>query len=124
MYLASITGVDQTYYEAAMIDGASKWQQIKHIMLPHLKPMIIILFIMNVGNIFRSNFDLFYQIPRQAGALYDKYITIDVYVFNALLGGNIKLGSAAGFLQSVIGFITLVSANAIVRKIEPESSLF
>lgn len=124
MYLAAITGVDQTFYEAAMIDGANKRQQIQHILLPHIRPMIIILFIMNVGNLFRSNFDLFYQIPRQAGALYEKYITIDVYVFNALMGGNVKLGSAAGFLQSIIGFVTLVAANAIVRKVDSESSLF
>lgn len=124
MYLAAITGVDQTFYEAAMIDGANKRQQIRHIMLPHIRPMIIILFIMNVGNLFRSNFDLFYQIPRQAGALYEKYITIDVYVFNALMGGNVKLGSAAGFLQSIIGFVTLVAANAIVRRVDADSSLF
>lgn len=124
MYLAAISGVDQTFYEAAMIDGANKRQQIRHILLPHIRPMIIILFIMSVGNLFRSNFDLFYQIPRQAGALYEKYITIDVYVFNALMGGNVKLGSAAGFLQSIIGFVTLVSANAIVRRVDSESSLF
>ena len=125
MYLASITGIDDTFYEAAMIDGATKWQQIKNIMLPHLRPMIIILFIMNVGSIFRTGLDMYYQLPRQSTALYDTYMTIDVYVFNAATGqGNIPQGSAVGLLQSVVGFVLVVAANFIVRRVDPESSLF
>ena len=87
--------------------------------------MIIILFIMNVGNIFRTGLDMYYQLPRQSSALYNTYMTIDVYVFNAATGsGNIPQGSAVGLLQSVVGFIMVVTANLIVRKVDPESSLF
>lgn len=125
LYLASITGIDDTFYEAAMMDGATKWQQIKNITLPHLRPMITILFIMNVGNIFRSGLDMYYQLPRQSNALYDIYMTIDVFVFQAATGnGFIQQGAAIGLLQSAIGLVLVLVANMIVRKLDPESSLF
>ena len=90
-----------------------------------LKPTIITLLIMNIGSIFYSDFGLFYQIPRNSGALYDVTQTIDTYVYNALMQqGNIALSAAAGFYQSIVGFVLVVIANAIVRKYSKESALF
>lgn len=98
IYLASIVGISKEYYEAAKIDGAKKWKQIRYITLPLLKPTIITLLIMNIGSIFYSDFGLFYQIPRNSGALYDVTQTIDTYVYNALMQqGNIALSAAAAF---------------------------
>lgn len=125
LYLSSIVGIDKTYYEAAMLDGATKWQQTKSITLPLLKPTIIMLMILNIGQIFRSDFGLFYQVPMNQGALYDTTQTIDTYVFRALLvNNNMGMSAAASFLQSVVGFIFIVAANAIVRKMDENSSLF
>lgn len=125
VYLAAIAGIDKTYYEAAVIDGATKWQQIKYITIPAIKPIIIIMFIMSVGNIFRSDFGLFYQLPRNAGTLFNATATIDTYVYQAIEGtGSMAMSSAAAFFQSVIGFITIITANAIVKKIDGENGLF
>lgn len=125
VYLASITGIDSTYYEAAIIDGATKWQQVKSITIPLLKPIIIIMFIMAVGKIFNSDFGLFYQATRNAGAIRSATLTIDVYVYNALkVLGKIGMSSAAAFMQSILGFITIMIANAVVSKIDPESAFF
>lgn len=125
LYLSSLLGIDKSYYEAAMLDGASKWQQIRLITLPLLKPTIIMLVILNLGQVFRSDFGLFYQVPMNQGALYPTTQTIDTYVYRALLvNNNIGMSAAASFLQSVVGFIFIVSANAIVRKADANSSLF
>ena len=125
LYLAAITGIDASLYEAAIIDCASKWQQMKYITLPMLQPIIIILFIMSVGRIFSSDFGLFYQVPRNSGPLVDVTQTIDVYVYKALTGmNNLGFSSAAAFMQSVLGLITIVSANYIVTKVDKESALF
>lgn len=125
VYLAAITGLDRTYYEAAMIDGASKWQQIKEVTLPLLKPTIIIMGIMAIGGIIKSDFGLFYQATKNATALYPTTMTLDVYIFNALMqNNNINMSAAASFFQSIVGFVTIMLANGIVRKIEPENSFF
>lgn len=125
VYLAAITGIDQSYYEAALIDGAKKWEQIKYITIPLIKPIIIIMFIMAVGNIFKSDFGLFYQVPRNSGLLFSVTSTIDTYVYKAIEGtGSMAMSSAAAFLQSVIGCITIIVANTIVKKIDGENGLF
>ena len=125
VYMASISGIDAELYEAALIDGASKSQQVKYITLPLLRPTISIMFIMAVGNIFRSDFGLFYQATRNSGSLTSVTQTIDVYVYKALLEqSNVNLSSAAAFLQSTVGCITIVAANLIVKKIDPEAGLF
>jgi len=125
LYLATITNIDAALYEAAVVDGASRWQQVKHITLPMLKPMVIILFILAVGGIFYSDFGLFYILPRDQGALANVTQTIDVYVYKALMRmNNIGFASAAAFLQSVFGFITIFAANTIVKKMDPERGLF
>lgn len=125
VYLATITGIDQTLYEAAIIDGATKWQQVKHITLPMLKTIMVIMLIMAVGRIFASDFGLFYNVPKQQGALYPVTLTIDVYVYNALTSlGNIGMSSAGGLFQSVCGLIMITTANLVVRKLDPGSALF
>ena len=125
LYLAAITGIDANQYEAAAIDGASKWQQVLHVTIPHLRTMIAILFIMNVGKIFASDFGLFYNVPMQNGALFSVTQTIDTYVYRAYMAtGNPGQSSAAGLLQNVLGFVCILTANGIVKKIDSESSLF
>ena len=125
LYLAAITGIDANQYEAAAIDGASKWQQVLYVTLPHLRTMICILFIMNVGKIFASDFGLFYNVPMQNGALFSVTQTIDTYVYRAYIAtGNPGQSSAAGLLQNVLGFICILSANAIVKKVDADSAMF
>ncbi len=125
VYLAAIAGIDAGLYEAAVIDGASKLQQVWFVTLPMLKPVVMILFILSVGRIFSTDFGLFYQVPRDSGALVTVTQTIDVYVYKALMTvNNIGFSSAAAFLQSIFGFVTILTANAIVRRVDPESSLF
>lgn len=125
LYLSSLVGIDKSYYEAAMLDGATKWQQIRMITIPLLKPTIIMLVILNLGQIFRSDFGLFYQVPMHQGALLKATQTIDTYVFTALMkNNNFGMSAAASFLQSIVGFIFIVAANTIVRKMDKNSSLF
>ncbi len=127
VYMAAISGIDVSLYEAALIDGAKKSQQIRYITLPLLRPIISIMFIMAVGRIFSSDFGLFYRVPQNSNSLTSVTLTIDVYVYNALRGSSkpqYNYASAAGFLQSVFGCLTLIVANLIVRKIDADSSLF
>ncbi|WP_312103032.1 ABC transporter permease subunit [Lachnoclostridium sp.] len=125
VYLASITGIDGTYYEAATIDGATKWQQVKYITLPCLKTIVIMMFILNVGRIFYSDFGLFYQVTRGVpGSLYDVASTLDTYIYKALLSSSpIGMTMAATFFQSVACCITILLTNKIVSKIDEESAI-
>ena len=125
LYLAAITGIDQTQYEAAAIDGASKWQQILHVTLPNLRTMIAILFILNVGKIFNADFGLFWNVPMQNCALFSVTQVIDTYIYRVLMNtGNIGQSTAAGLLQNIVGFICIIGANAVVKKIDSDSTLF
>lgn len=125
IYLAAICGIDKSYFEAAMIDGASKWQQIKYITLPLLKPVLIIMFITSVGGIFKADFGLFFQLPKDSGALYSVTNVIDTYVYRGLINlGNIGMSAAAGLYQSFVGFILIIVTNGIVRKVDEENAFF
>ena len=125
LYLSAITGIDATQYEAASIDGATKWQQVKYITIPHLKTMILILFIMNVGKIFNADFGLFFQVPMDSGLLTSATQVIDTYVYRAMLAtSNVGMSTAAGLLQNVLGFICIMTANTIVKKFDDDSALF
>lgn len=125
VYLATIMGFDRAYYEAAIIDGASKLQQIFRITIPLLKSTIIMLILLAVGRIFYSDFGLFYQVPMNSGALYPVTQTIDTYVYRGLLEvGNITMSAAAGAYQSLVGFVLVLGANLIVRRLDRESALF
>lgn len=125
LYLANLGGIDPGYYEAAALDGASRWQRFTKITLPCLKPTIITLTILSIGKMFYSDFGLFYQVPMQSGALFDVTQTIDTYVFYGLMkNGNIGMSAAAGFYQSIVGFILVLGTNAIVRKLSKENAMF
>lgn len=127
LYLAAITGIDATQYEAAAVDGASKWQQVVHVTLPNLRTMIIVLLIMSVGRIFSADFGLFYQLPMNSGPLFPVTQVIDTYVYRAFMGSgsnNVGMSAAAGLFQSAVGFVCILGANAIVRKLDADSSLF
>ena len=125
IYYASVMGIDPTYYEAAMVDGATKWQQIKNVTIPQIIPMMSVLLILNIGGIFRADFGLFYTVPRNAGALYNVTSVLDTYIYNGLTAtGDIGMTAAAGLYQSVVGSILLLGSNLIVRKLDPDSALF
>lgn len=125
MYISTLTGISNDYYEAAIIDGASKWQQIRSITLPCLKSMMIVLTILAIGRIFYADFGLFFQLPRDSGPLYPVTQVVDTYVYRALKEtGNVGMASAAGLYQSLVGFVLVISANLVVRRIDPESALF
>ena len=125
MYISTLTGISNDYYEAAIIDGATKWQQIRRITLPCLKPMMIVLTILAIGRIFYADFGLFFQLPRDSGPLYPVTQVIDTYVYRALKEtGNVGMAAAASLYQSVVGFVLVVGANLVVRRIEPDSALF
>ena len=125
VYFATIVGFDRSYYEAAVMDGASVWQQITKITLPLLKPTIITLTLMSLGRMFNSDFGLFYQVPQDSGMLYTATTTIDTFVYRALMQDNdVGRSLAAGFLQSLLGFAVVMINNAVVRRVEKESALF
>ena len=125
LYLAAITGIDTSQYEAAAIDGATKWQQVIYVTIPHLKTMISILFIMNVGKIFNADFGLFWNVPMQNGALISVTQVIDTYVYRAMMAtADIGKSAAAGLLQNILGFICIMTANGIVKKIDADNSMF
>ena len=125
IYFATILGIDKAYYEAAVVDGAGAWKQITGITLPMLKPVIITLTLLSIGRIFYSDFGLFYQVPMNTGLLYNATNTIDTYVYRGLLETNdIGRASAAGFIQSVLGFLLVLGTNAVVRSVEKEQALF
>ncbi len=125
IYMASIGGIDKSLYESARLDGATKWQQIRHITLPMLKPMIILMLLMSIGRIFNSDFGLFYQVPLGNGLLASTTQTIDTYVYRALLElNNISMSSAASVFQAIIGFVLVLMSNLLVRAVEPDNALF
>ncbi|KOR76549.1 ABC transporter permease [Paenibacillus solani] len=123
VYLATITGIDRTYYEAAVIDGASIWQQTRFITLPLMKLVIVMMFILAVGRIFYTDFGLFFQVPRDANSLFNVTTTIDVLVYKQLKTATVGMASAAAFVQSVLGCITILTANWIVRRLDPDSAM-
>lgn len=125
LYFATVMGIDPSYYDAAMIDGANKWQQIRHVILPHLLPIATLMLILNIGGIFRSDFGLFYLAPKQSGSLFNVTQTFDTYIYRALAQTNdIGMATAAGLIQSVVGLLLLLIANWVARRYEPDSALF
>lgn len=125
LYYSTLIGIDKSMYEAATVDGAGVWAQIRYVTLPSLKPTIITLVLLAVGRICYSDFGLFYQVPMNSGLLYSTTQTIDTYVFRGLMQFNdIGRSTAGGFLQSVLGFICVLIANTVVSKLDKESRLF
>ncbi len=125
IYISTVNGIDRSLYEAASLDGAGKWKQILHVTLPSLKGTVITLTLLNIGRIFYSDFGLFYQVPMNSGQLNEVTNVIDTYVYRSLLQmNNPGMASAAGFYQSIVGFVLVLVANLVVRKIDADSALF
>lgn len=125
VYMATITGISSEIYEASYIDGASRFQRIKLITLPLMKPTFILLMLFGLGGILRGSFDLFYNLIGTNSILYHSTDVIDTYVYRSLVGSfNFSSSAAVGLYQSVFGLILVLGINWIVRKIEPDSALF
>ena len=124
IYYASLMGIDDSLFEAAMIDGANRMQQIRHVALPALIPIIIIQTTLNMGHIFSGDFGLFYQVPMNVGILYRTTDIINTYTYRALVDGNMQSSTAVGLFQSLVGLVMVIITNLIVRRISPENSLF
>lgn len=125
IYIASIASIDKSLYEAAAIDGAGKWKQITRVTLPQLIPSIITLFLLGISRILYSDFGLFYLIPQNSGPLYNVTSTIDTYVYRSMIApGGIGRSAATGLVQAIVGFVMIISANALVRKISKSNAMF
>ncbi|WP_052000475.1 ABC transporter permease [Gracilibacillus boraciitolerans] len=125
IYFAAVIGISEEYYEAAKLDGASKFKQIFKITIPLITPVIILLTLLAIGRIFYADFGLFYQVPMNSGMLFDTTNVIDTYVFRGLLGlGDVSMATAAGVYQSIVGFILVLTANFIIRRVSKENALF
>ena len=125
IYLAAITGIDEEIYEAAYIDGATRWQRIRYVTLPLLLPTVCILTLMDIGRIFYGDFGMFYAIIRDNGSLMPVAEVIDTYVYRTFkLTGDPGVSMAIGLYQSIVGFILVFGSNWITRKLYPEGALF
>ncbi|MGO4109105.1 ABC transporter permease [Paenibacillus sp. YAF4_2] len=125
IYLAALTSIDNSYYEAASIDGATRWQQIRYISIPMLRPTIIILTLLAVGRIMNADFGMFYAMVGDASLLFPTTDVIDTFVYRSLRkSGDIGMASAAGFLQSMIAFVLVIVSNYAARKIDKDSAIF
>lgn len=125
IYYASLMGIDSSMFEAAEVDGANKWQRTWHIVLPCLRNLVVMMTILKIGNIFRADFGLFYQLPRNIGILYPTTDVMDTYIFRAMRGiGDLSMSSAAGLFQSVVGFVLVVLTNYVSKKVDNELGLF
>lgn len=125
IYYASLMGIDNALFEAADIDGATKWQKIRYIVIPLLVPLMTILTILDIGNIFRADFGLFYQLTRNVGTLYSTTDVMDTYIFRTMrVVGDMGMSSAAGLLQSVVGFVLVMITNYVSKKIDSDNALF
>ncbi len=125
IFIAGIVAINPEYYEAAELDGANKWQQIFYVTLPLLRPLIILTVLLAIGRIFYANFDLFYWVPRNQPLLYPATDVIDTFVYRALITlDDVGMSSAAGFFQSVVGFVLILTANWFVRRIDPDQAAF
>ncbi len=124
IYYTGIIAIDNSLYEAARIDGATKIQEIFHITLPSITPLISLIVILQTGKIFYGKFDMFYNLTRDSSLLYPTTDVIDTFVYRALTQtGDIGMASAVGVYQSIIGLIIVISANKIVKKMSPESAI-
>lgn len=125
LYIASMAGIDTSLYEAAEIDGASRWQRVIHVTIPCLSPIIVISIIKGIGAMFRSDFGLFYNVTMDNAALYSVTSTLDTFAYRALLvSGDTGMSAAVTFYQSFVGLILILSANTIIKKIDPDKAFF
>ncbi len=125
IYLATIAGIDESLYEAAKIDGATRFKQIQHITVPLLMPTVAILTLLAVGRIFYADFGMIYALVGDNGLLYKTTDVIDTYVFRTLrINGDPANAISAGLYQSLAGFILVFGTNWIVKKTFPEGAIY
>ena len=125
VYFAAITGMDSSMLEAAQIDGANGFQRIRYIILPTLKPTVVILFLFAIGGILKGNFGLFYNLVGNNSMLFNTTDIIETYVYRSMMNSfNFSQSSAVGLFQSVVGFFIVIGANAFVKKLDPDYALF
>ena len=125
IYLAAIIGIDHEYYEAAALDGASKWQQTRYITIPSLSVIITLMVLLGIGRMFFADFGLFFQVPMNSGAIFDVTNVIDTFVYRALMNsGDIGMSSAASTFQAFVGFVLVVLSNWIVKRIDRDKAIF
>lgn len=125
IYYASIISIDDSFYEAAAIDGAGWLKSRIYITIPFIMPMIVTLFIMNVGSIFYADFGLFYMVPKNQGVLYPATDVIDTYVYRALMvDADYAKSAAAGLYQSLVGFVLVMLTNSIAKRYNENSAIF
>lgn len=115
IYLAAITAIDPSLYEAAEMDGAGRWAKIKYITLPGIRPTIMILLVMNIGNVLNAGFEVQYLLGN--GLVRKVSETIDIYVLNwGVSQADYSLGTAAGIFKSVVAIILILIANGVAKK--------
>lgn len=125
VYLSAIANIDTEMYEAAEVDGANSWQKVFKITIPSLMPTMVIMFLLACGQIFRGDFGMFYQLIGNNGVLLEVGDILDLYIYRAMAGNaNLGYGAAAGLYQSVLCFVTILLANYIVKKVQPDYTLF
>jgi putative aldouronate transport system permease protein len=125
IYMAAMLSIDDEYYEAARIDGASKLRQMWSITIPLIVPVMVTMTLLQIGRVMFADFGLFYQVPRESGMLFNATNVIDTYVYRTfLVFGDVGLSSAASFYQAVVGFFLVFLSNGVVRKINKENALF
>ena len=125
MYLASISNIDASLYEAADLDGATMWQKVRYITLPGIRPAIIILFLLAIGTIMKGDFQMFWQVTGNNPMVLEVTNVIDTYVTRSLLQlQEFGMTSAAGLYQSVFSFLLVLLANKLVKKADPDYALF
>ena len=125
VYFAAITGMDSSMLEAAQIDGANGFQRIRYIILPTLKPTVVILFLFAIGGILKGNFGLFYNLVGNNSMLFGTTDIIETYVYRSMMNSfNFSQSSAVGLFQSVVGFFIVIGANAFVKKLDSDYALF
>lgn len=125
VYMASITGIDQELYEAAEVDGANVWQRIRYITIPALKPTMMTMFLLALGNVFRGDFGMFYQLVGNNAKILEIADVLDLFIYRILISNNdIGMSSAAGLYQSVLCFVTIVTVNKLIKMANPDYALF
>jgi putative aldouronate transport system permease protein len=125
VYLAALSSIDETYYEAAEIDGATRLQQIRHISIPLLMPTVIILTLLSVGRIMNADFGMFYSLVGDNAQIYSTTDVIDTFVYrNLRVLGDIGMSSATGLLQSVLSFFLVIGSNKLARTFDKDAAIF
>lgn len=125
VYYSAIINVDTSLYESGVIDGCNTWQTIRYIMLPMIKPTIIIMAILAVGNIFRADFGLFYTVTQNSGTLISVTDVVDTYVYRMMfVTGDVGISTAVGLIQSMVGLILVSIVNHLAKRVDKDLGLF